>query len=437
MTEALAAFVALTFLASAFVYWSEAQFQNRQTAIADASRKAATDAAYVGIATSAASAALRVFFILYGVRAAVDSSHAEEARTAGPAILLVVLITGVVFLFERLGRAYLTFVIDSRLRLNNTTAETFLVDTAKALLVASLFTVPLIAGASWLMDSGIALWWLPAWALWFALLSLRMLAKPHLEAVLFARTHELPAGELRRRLTGLLERCGVKTRTLHVIEASKRTNRLNASVTGLGAYKHIQLFDTLLKRLSAAEVEAVLAHEAGHVHHGHLVKAWVGMSVLGLASAYAISLAIDAFGLRPAEAIALTLAVYPSAVFVLRPLFVCVSRSFEFQADAFAAARCGAEAMGDALRAIFEANRGVYEHHWSYAAVFAAHPSGKERLLKLKEENYPDGSCNVEQRRSLVDALGVDRRSTIEGAAGILSCCAQASQDRPGKLGAD
>ena len=249
------------------------------------------------------------------------------------------------------------------------------------------FTVPLFAGASWLMDSGIALWWLAAWGLWFALLSLRMLAPPHLEAVLFARSHELPAGELRRRLTGLLERCGVKTRTLRVIEASKRTNRLNASVTGLGAYKHILLFDTLVQRLSASEVEAVLAHEAGHVHHEYLVKAWAGLSVLGFAGAYAISLAVGAFGLRPAEAIALTLAVYPSAVFFLRPLFVHDSRSFEFQADAFSAARCGAGAMRDALRVIFETNRGVYEHHWGYATVFASHPSGRERLLKLNDMN--------------------------------------------------
>jgi|CXWK01.1.fsa_nt_gi STE24 endopeptidase len=385
MTEALAAFVALTAMASAFVYWQEAQFQTRQPALADASRRAATEVAYVGIATSVASAALRVFFILHGIRALLSFSFAADASALSTAILLAVLIAGGVFLLERLGRAYQTFIIDGRLRLNNTTAATYLSDTARALLVAGLFTLPLIAGSVWLMETGSALWWLGAWALWFVLLSLRMLVKPHLETLLFAETHELPVGELRSRLTRLLDLCGVKIRSLRVIEASKRTNRLNASVTGLGAHKHILLFDTLVQRLGVGEVEAVLAHEAGHVHHGHLAKAWAGIGILGLAGAYAMSEVFHAFSVRPAEAIGLTIAVYPSVLFCLRPLFVRVSRSFEFQADAFAAKQCGANAIGDALHRIFAVNRGVFDHHWSYAAVFAGHPSGAERLRRLKE----------------------------------------------------
>jgi STE24 endopeptidase len=385
MAEALAAFVALTFLTSAFVYWHEAKFQERQSAVEETSREAAVEAAFVGLATSAASAALRMFFVLYGIHAVLSSSITTDASALGTAMLLVVLIPGSVFLLERLGRAYQTFVIDSRLQLNNTTAATYLADTAKALFVGGLFTLPLIAGSVWLMDSKMASWWLAAWALWLALLSLRMLVKPHLEAPLFAKTHELPAGDLRNRLTRLLDSCGVKTRSLRVIDASKRTNRLNASVTGLGAHKHILLFDTLVKRLSVTEVEAVLAHEAGHVHHGHLAKAWAGLSLLGLAGAYAISQTVAVTGLRPAEVIGLTLAVYPSVLFWLRPLFVHVSRRFEFEADAFAARQCGSEAMGKALRAIFNANHGVFNHHWSFAAVFAGHPSGTERLRRLRE----------------------------------------------------
>jgi Zn-dependent protease with chaperone function len=41
--------------------------------------------------------------------------------------------------------------------------------------------------------------------------------------------------------------------------------------------------------------------------------------------------------------------------------------------------------MGKALRAIFNANHGVFNHHWSFAAVFAGHPSGTERLRRLRE----------------------------------------------------
>lgn len=389
MSSALAAFVALMSLAVACIYWQEVKFQQSQTAVEEENHRAAIESAYIGIATSLASAALRVFFILFGIQAVLNQSSVGSATALVPAIALAVLVSGGVFLLERVGRAYQTFVIDSRLHLNNTAAATFLADTAKALLVSALFALPLVAGWVWLMESGSSLWWLAVWALWLAILSARMALKPHLETLLFARARDLPAGELRKRLATLLARCGVKARSLRVVEASKRTSRLNASVTGLGAHKHILLFDTLVQRLGVAEVEAVLAHEAGHVQHGHLTKAWAGLALLGLAAAYTISEAVRALGLRPAETVGLTLAVYPSAFFCLRPLFVRISRFFEFEADAFAAKMCGVEPISAALRAIFNANRGVFEHHWSYAAVFCGHPSGRERLLRLKGMNDP------------------------------------------------
>lgn len=383
MSSSLAAFVVLTFVAAACVYWKEAKFQQSQTAVAEPNRRAAIESAYVGIATSLASALLRVFFILLGIKAVLGRASFGSASALVPAIVLFVCIAGSLALIERLGRAYQTFAVDSRLQLNNTSAAMFLADTAKALLISALFTLPLIVSWVWLMEQRKALWWLAAWALWFAMLSARMILKPHLEMLVFAKVRDLPAGELRERLAIVLAQCGVRARSLRIVEASKRTNRLNASVTGLGAHKHILLFDTLVQRLGVAEVEAVLAHEAGHVHHGHLVKAWAGLGLLGLVGAFAISEIVHALDLGPAEAIGLVLAVYPSVVLSLRPLLVHISRSFEFQADAFAARQCGSAAMGQALRAIFDANRGVFEHHWSYAAVFCGHPSGRERLLRL------------------------------------------------------
>src|SRR3972149_6446159 len=51
-------------------------------------------------------------------------------------------------------------------------------------------------------------------------------------------------------------------------DASRRTVKANAYVTGFGRTKRIVLYDTLLTRASSDEVEAVLAHEMGHrMHH--------------------------------------------------------------------------------------------------------------------------------------------------------------------------
>jgi STE24 endopeptidase len=95
--------------------------------------------------------------------------------------------------------------------------------------------------------------------------------------------------------------------------------------------------------------------------------------------------AISIASLEPAEAVGLLLAIYPSVLLTIRPLLVRISRRFEFQADAFAAMHCGAVAVQDALGKIFAANYGVWEHHWAYAAVFAGHPSGRERILRLQQ----------------------------------------------------
>lgn len=384
MNDLLAAIVALAFVPAIWVYWREAGFQSRSAVAAGPSQWAAVTSAYVGIATSSASAFLRVYFILFGIDAMVRWGHTAGAGTLGSALLLAVLIAGGGFLIERLGRGYLNFVVDRRLRLNNASVSTFITDSAKGLLVSALFGLPLVAGWVWLMETGGPYWWLAAWALWFAVLTIRMLVKPHIETRLFAEAHELPAGELRSRLEGLLQRCGVKARSLRVLNVSARTNRVNASVTGLGSHKHILLYDTLVQRLNPQELEAVLAHEAGHVHHGHLAWSWTALGLLGLAGAYAISQAVRSHGLSPEQAVGLTLAVYPSALMCLRPLLVSASRTFEFQADAFAARHCGAGAIADALRKIFAANQGVFEHHWAYAAVFAGHPGGRERIERLQ-----------------------------------------------------
>src|SRR6202166_4470236 len=50
---------------------------------------------------------------------------------------------------------------------------------------------------------------------------------------------------------------------------SLRSAHGNAYFTGIGRNKRIVFFDTLLSRIEAAEIEAVLAHELGHfrLHH--------------------------------------------------------------------------------------------------------------------------------------------------------------------------
>src|SRR5207344_2047466 len=93
---------------------------------------------------------------------------------------------------------------------------------------------------------------------------------------LFNKFSPLADRALAERIEQLLARCGFRSSGLYVMDGSKRSSHGNAYFTGFGAAKRIVFFDTLLKSLEPAEVEAVLAHELGHFKRRHIVKriAW-------------------------------------------------------------------------------------------------------------------------------------------------------------------
>lgn len=385
MTEGLTAWITLIFLATCWVYWREARFQEERSTTASAAQTAAIQSAYIAIGGTVASFVYRLCFILFGIPYVMEHGRAADTSQLSLAIVFAISISGGLLLIERATRGISLHAVDRKLKLNNTSLSLFAVDTAKVLLVAAAFGLPLVAGWIWLMETGNEHWWVGAWILWFVILTIRMLAKPQIETLLFSTATDLPEGALRSRLESLLKRSGIDAASLRVTQASKRTRRVNASVTGLGAHRRIFLHDTLLEQLSADEVEAVVAHEVGHAHYKHLGKAWGGLGLLGLAGAYAIAQVTSRAQLEPAEAVGLLLAAYPSLLLSVRPLFVRISRKFEFQADAFAAMQCGASQVQDALEKIFVANHGVWDHHWAYSAVFDGHPSGRERIRSLQQ----------------------------------------------------
>src|SRR5437870_3184284 len=75
-----------------------------------------------------------------------------------------------------------------------------------------------------------------------------------------------PLGDegLADRLRALARRAGVPVRDVLVADASRRTRKVNAYVSGLGATRRVVLFDTLLREAEPRQVELVVAHELGH-----------------------------------------------------------------------------------------------------------------------------------------------------------------------------
>lgn len=82
----------------------------------------------------------------------------------------------------------------------------------------------------------------------------------------------LEEGELKDRLMALLDKHGYKVKAIEVMDASRRTTKLNAYFTGFGKMKTIVLYDNLLNAMSADEICAVFAHELGHGIHKDVLK---------------------------------------------------------------------------------------------------------------------------------------------------------------------
>lgn len=319
-------------------------------------------------------------------------------RTAG----LGPLATGVAFLLSALlimnvlelpVSVYRSFVLEQRFGFNRTTPGLFAADFVKQLMLALALGAPLAAGALWLMQEAGALWWIYVWGLWVAFSLFLLWAYPTFIAPLFNRFTPLPAGTVRRRIERLLARTGFASRSLYVVDSSKRTTHGNAYFTGFGKAKRIVFFDNLLESLNAAEVEAVLAHELGHFKLRHVLKRMVvlfSLSLVGLAVlGWLVTQPWFYAGLgvsQPSAHAALLLFVLAGPVFTfyLRPLLAAASRRHEYEADRFAAGVSSARALASALIKLSRDNASTLTPDPLHSAFYDSHPPVPQRIAQLR-----------------------------------------------------
>jgi len=237
-------------------------------------------------------------------------------------------------------------------------------------------------------------------------------------------TVPLGPGELRDRLERVLRANGVRVRGLLVWRTDG--TMLNGAVVGfLGPARYVLLTDALLESLPAEEVEAVMAHEVGHVRHRHapwLAAAFLGSATVAGAGASAAGrvLGVDAANGWPAIGVVMVSLAVGLAVFGF------VSRRFEWQADAFAA-----RSLSESTHPSPDAP-GTISHD---AARAMASALGRVAMLNGSEPerfSWRHGSIGLRRRRlralvgARIDRLSIDavaRRvklaSAIVGAAAV------------------
>jgi STE24 endopeptidase len=83
-------------------------------------------------------------------------------------------------------------------------------------------------------------------------------------------TQPLPASSLRRQLEAMCERAGMRCR--EILLWRTHNNMGNAAVMGIvPQVRYVMLSDLLLETMTDTQIEAVFAHELGHVRHRHMI----------------------------------------------------------------------------------------------------------------------------------------------------------------------
>jgi STE24 endopeptidase len=88
---------------------------------------------------------------------------------------------------------------------------------------------------------------------------------------------------LRQRLEAICKRCGLRYRNIMLWQTD--FSMANAAVIGLlPGWRYVLLSDRLLETMTDAQIEAVFAHELGHIVHNHMAWFVVFFAILVLAS---------------------------------------------------------------------------------------------------------------------------------------------------------
>jgi STE24 endopeptidase len=309
-------------------------------------------------------------------------------------VALIVAVIVLLSLLELPVTVWRTFVIEARFGFNRQTPALFLADLARQAAVGALLGIPLLVAVLWLMERMGPMWWLYVWMTWVGFNLLVLAIYPTVIAPLFNRFTPLRDAALADRINRLLARCGFRSSGLFVMDGSKRSSHGNAYFTGFGAAKRIVFFDTLLARLAPAEIEAVLAHELGHFSRRHVWKRVALLFAASLALLWMLGQLIDqppfyaGLGVStPSTAAALVLffLVVPVFTFYLQPLMSLVSRTHEFEADAYAAAHASAPDLIRALVRLYRDNAATLTPDPLYSAFYDSHPPAATRIARLQE----------------------------------------------------
>ena len=308
-------------------------------------------------------------------------------------VLFLIAFTVIQTLLNLPWSIYSTFILEERYGFNKTTPKLFVVDRLKGLVLAALLGIPLLYLVFFIFLKTGEYWWLVSFLVVTGFQFILVWLYPRWIAPLFNKFSPLETADLKTGIERLVERAGFNAKEVFVMDASKRSSHGNAYFTGFGKNKRVVLFYTLLHGIYIQEVQAIIAHERGHMKLKHIPKSLVMSLILSFAGFWlmgklsGMNWFYNGHFLRimsPGALFLLFVEAVPVYTFWFRPVGSFISRKREFEADAYASGEVDAEHLISGLLKLYKENASPVVTDKIYSGFYHSHPPALERIRKLE-----------------------------------------------------
>mgnify|MGYP001195785145 CR=1 FL=1 len=284
--------------------------------------------------------------------------------------------------------------IEEEYGFNKMSSRIFAADKIKSLILSLIFASGLAAALIFMIgdSTGRTVVWV--YILIGVVLVLFAVFGKHLRKI-FNKFTPLPEGELREKIDDIFSESGYTVKNIFVMDASRRTSKVNAYCSGLGRSKEIVLFDNLVDNYSIDEIAAVFMHELAHYRSHDTLRftviqmfAYIPVLLLLLWMIFVPSLLASlGFDYTNAAMIMILLsAVLAEPLVVLVNIPLCAySRKCEYRADMAAVSAGFGDAMKDALRKLSKDNFSDLNPHPLLVKLAFTHPPVSLRIAAIDD----------------------------------------------------
>jgi Zn-dependent protease with chaperone function len=162
------------------------------------------------------------------------------------------------------------FYLSHQYGISTQSLHSWISDQFKSFWVNLLLTLPAVMVLFGLIKKKPKRWWLYAWVLTIPFTLFLYFIQPIILDPIFNDFKPLQDEKLKKEILQLAESAHIPADQVYEVDMSKKTNAMNAYVTGLGSSARIVLWDTALQKLNEREILFVMAHEMGHYVKKHV-----------------------------------------------------------------------------------------------------------------------------------------------------------------------